>query len=161
MSVSKRLLWVNRACYPLGNIARVHTYVVTPDRGAAVKRFLVIAILPILVLALAIEASGDGAGVIQLVCIAILVYAVADLLVVLFRQPHSVLAIETTGAALAVLTSGDASLLADLVRRIALAIENPDTEFHVRVEELTVNTKNYTGDTVNIIGGRDHTGIVK
>lgn len=97
----------------------------------------------------------------RFVSLVVLVYALADMLIILFRPEHSVLAIETTGAAIALLTSRDASVLADLVRRIALAIENPDADFHVQVEQLTVNMKNYTGDTVNIVGGRDHKGIVK
>ncbi|MFC9702285.1 DUF6232 family protein [Streptomyces sp. NPDC056943] len=161
VSVSRSLLWVNRACYPLGNIARVHTYVVVPDRWAAVKRFLAIVVLPVLVLSVTSGESDEGVAIARFVSLAVLVFALADMLIVLFRPEHSVLAIETTGVAIALLTSRDASVLSDLVRRIALAIENPEADFHVQVEQLTVNMKNYTGDTVNIVGGRDHKGIVK
>ncbi|MFD3661327.1 DUF6232 family protein [Streptomyces sp. NPDC058659] len=164
MSVSKRLLWVDRACYPLENIARVHTFVVAPDRGAALMTFLKRLAPTLLVLAFVgayEQENGEDLGVIRFLCLAFLVYSLVDLLIILFGAPHTVLAIETTGTAFALLTNRDPGVLTELVRRIARAIENPDTEFHVQVQKVTVNMKNYTGDTVNIFGGHGHKGILK
>ncbi|MFD0149204.1 DUF6232 family protein [Streptomyces sp. NPDC055721] len=162
VSVSKRLLWVNGACYPLRNIARVHTFVVQPDRGAALMTFLKRLIPTLLVLAVVgafEDESGEGLEIVRFLCLAFLVYALVDLLIVLFGASHSVLAIETTGSPIALVTSREGPVLVDLVRRISDAIENPDAEFRVRVERLTVNMRNYTGDTVNMIGGRNNTGV--
>ncbi|MFF8834230.1 DUF6232 family protein [Streptomyces sp. NPDC015130] len=164
MSVRKRLLWVNDACYPLRNIARVHTFVVSPDRGAAMMRFL--KRLAVVVLGLAVvgafgEDLGDALDMIRFVLICFLVYALVDMLIVVCGASHTVLAVETTGDPVALVTSREKEVLADLVRQIADAIENPEAEFQVRVERLTVNMKNYTGDTVNMIGGHNNTGVSK
>ena len=164
VTVSKRLLWVDGACYPLENIARVHIFVVAPDRGAALMTFvkrLVPTLLVLAVIGAFEEDSGESLDFIRFLCLAFLVYAVVDLLIVLFAASHTVLAIETTGVPFALLTNRDPLVLMDLVRRIAHAIENPETEFHVRVQKLTINMKNYTGDTVNIFGGHGHKGIIK
>ncbi|MFI9748335.1 DUF6232 family protein [Streptomyces sp. NPDC052494] len=162
MSVSKRLLWVNGACYPLRNLARVHTFIVQPARGAAMMTFLKRLIPTLLVLAVVgafEEDSGESLDFIRFLCLAFLVYALVDLLIVLFGASYSVLAIETTGEPKALVTSREKAVLVDLVRRISDAIENPDAEFRVRVERLTVNMRNYTGDTVNMIGGSNNTGV--
>src|SRR5947208_1333284 len=40
LRVSKRILWIGAAVYPLQNIARVYTFVLRPKRKEAVLRFL-------------------------------------------------------------------------------------------------------------------------
>ncbi|MEU7070785.1 DUF6232 family protein [Streptomyces narbonensis] len=161
MSVSKRLLWVNGACYPLGNLARVHTFVVSPDRGAALMRFLIRLAVTLLALAVVdgLGVDSDSMDVVRFFVLGFLVYALVDMLVVVCGASHTVLAIETTGEAKALVTSREKEVLRDLVRRIADAIENPEAEFHVEVERLTINMRNYTGDTVNMIGGHNNTGV--
>ncbi|WP_272922410.1 DUF6232 family protein [Streptomyces sp. SID685] len=40
LRVSKRILWIGRAVYPLANIARVYSFMLRPRRKEAVLRFL-------------------------------------------------------------------------------------------------------------------------
>ncbi|MFJ3927121.1 DUF6232 family protein [Streptomyces sp. NPDC090022] len=40
LTITKRLLWVGAAAYPLQNVVRVYTFVLQPRRGEAVLRFL-------------------------------------------------------------------------------------------------------------------------
>ncbi|WP_408057766.1 hypothetical protein OG542_16910 [Streptomyces violaceus] len=74
-----------------------------------------------------------------------------------------VLAIEAAGPSTAMVTSRTPQHLDQLVGDVAGALENPDTEFQVTVEQLTINspTNYHFGDNVNMHGGSGNTGIVK
>jgi Family of unknown function (DUF6232) len=171
LAVSKRLLWVDGACYPLHNIARVHTLTIHPRRKEAVLRFLKrSAITAAVTVALAIigslAASGSddaGGGLLALVYLggtAAGVYSFVEMILVLTAQPHFVLAVETSGPSQAVVTSRDARLLTGLVGRIAHAIENPEAEFRVTVDRVTISPRNYYfGDNVNMYGGNGNVGM--
>ena len=169
--VSKRLLWVGGACYPLGNIARVHTLTIHPRRKDAVVRFFKrAAIIGAVTIALSIIGGltmlGDhdaGSGLLTLVYLgaaAATIYSFVEMTQVLSAQPHFVLAVETSGPSQAVVTSPNPHLLNQLVGQIAHAIENPETEFQVKVESITVSPKNYYfGDNVNMFGGSGNVGM--
>lgn len=73
---------------------------------------------------------------------------------------HYVLAVETSGPSTAVVTSHRPELLNQLVGQIAHAIENPETEFAVKVESISISPRNYHfGDNVNMYGGSGNVGI--
>lgn len=170
--VSKRLLWVGGACYPLGNIARVHTLTIHPRRKEAVVRFFkrsaiigaVTIALTIIGGALALLGNrGTGGGLLTLVYLgaaAAAIYSFVEMTQVLSAQPHFVLAVETAGPSQAVVTSQNPHLLNQLVGQIADAIENPEAEFRVKVESITISPKNYYfGDNVNMFGGSGNVGM--
>ncbi|MEU0384526.1 DUF6232 family protein [Streptomyces chartreusis] len=187
LRVSKRLLWVGAAAYPLRNIARVYTFTLRPKRKEAVFRFfartgiiLAVAIgLSIIggLISLANEAgdsgmspyegdpsSGGGSGLIIFVWVcsgAALIYFFVDMLSVVTAPSHYVLAIETAGPSTAMVTSRTPEHLDQLVGYVAGALENPDTEFQVTVEQLTINspTNYHFGDNVNMYGGSGNVGI--
>ncbi|MFD7921376.1 DUF6232 family protein [Streptomyces sp. NPDC059740] len=172
MRISKRLLWVGDAAYPLHNIARIHTFTLLPRRQEAVTRFLkrVGLTLPALFfttlmvgLATLTSDSGDTfLTLIWLVGVAALIYYLADLIIVLMAPSHYVLAVETSGPSTAVVTSQNPGHLRQLAQYLANALENPDTEFHVQVETITFNPQNYYfGDSVNMYGGSGNTGMAK
>jgi hypothetical protein len=173
LRVSKRILWIGSAVYPLHNIARVYTFLLRPKRKEAVMRFLrytagtavvgFIAMLPGLP-SLALGGSDSGAAgyvtFIWFVAAFAELYFLIDMFSVLTAAPHHVLAVETSGASTALVTSRDKRYLEQLVGRISHAIENPDTEFRVTVESLTVSPTNYYfGDNVNMYGGNGNVGI--
>ncbi|WKE70321.1 MULTISPECIES: DUF6232 family protein [unclassified Streptomyces] len=175
LRVSKRILWIGRAVYPLANIARVYSFVLRPRRKEAVLRFLrysagTIAIAMLVMLpslpALALGGS-DGqsgaAGYVVLVWLLALgaeIFFLVDMLGVLTASPQHVLAVETSGASTALVTSPDPRYLDQLVDQLSYAIEHPDTEFRVTVQSLTVSPRNYYfGDNVNMYGGSGNTGI--
>ncbi|MFF2405950.1 DUF6232 family protein [Streptomyces sp. NPDC058092] len=171
LRVSKRLLWVGGAAYPLQNIARVYTLTIHPRRKEAIVRFcrnvaitLAVAIALTILGAVATIGSEDvGGGIITFVwyvTVAGLIYFVVELISVLTAQSHYVLAVETSGPSTAVVTSANREHLNQLVGYIAHAIENPETEFQVKVESITISPKNYYfGDNVNMYGGTGNVGM--
>ncbi|WP_308407379.1 DUF6232 family protein, partial [Streptomyces platensis] len=172
LRVSKRLLWVGDAYYPLQNVARVYTLTLHPRRAEAVllfaKRLLLLGMATVFLLLLAAttgfgSSGDDSGGLTALVVIAVgaaLVYSVVEMLKVLSAAPHFVLAVETTGSSSAVVTSPDPDQLRRLAHQIAHAIENPAAEFTVRVNTVDVSPKHYYfGDNVNMYGGTGNVGM--
>ncbi|MFF7732375.1 DUF6232 family protein [Streptomyces sp. NPDC007984] len=181
LRVHKRLLWVGGAAYPLRNIARVYTFTLRPKRKEAVFRFLTRTLIILAVgiglsiigglISLANSSSGpyesessSGGGLIVFVWIcsgAALIYFFVEMLSVVTAPSHYVLAVETAGPSTAMVTSPDPQHLDRLVGYVSGALENPDTEFQVTVERLTINspTNYHFGDSVNMYGGSGNTGI--
>lgn len=179
--VSKRLLWIGEAYYPLRNIARVYTLTIHPRRKEAVlrflKRLLITGFLVTLLLLLAafMEASAssgfsggssDSSGASVLATFAVIigiganVYFFVDMMKVLGAPPRFVLAVETSGASTAVIGGPPEGRLRQLAHQISDAIENPAAEFEVRIETLTVNPQHYYfGDNVNMYGGTGNVGV--
>ncbi|MEU9373133.1 DUF6232 family protein [Streptomyces sp. NPDC048255] len=175
LTVTRRLLWVGGAVYPLQNVARVYTFVLHPRRKEAVLLFLRRTALTILVamgftLFSAIagflsreQASFEGfLTFIWLVSVAALIYFLVEMAIVLSASSHFVMAVESNGQSTALVT-GHHDHLNHLVYQIAHAIENPDTELRVRVERLTISNPSnyYFGDTVNMYGGSANTGVAR
>ncbi|WP_328718368.1 DUF6232 family protein [Streptomyces sp. NBC_00247] len=173
LRVTKRLLWVGGAAYPLQNVARVYTFVLHPKRKEAVLLFLKRTALTVVVavaltlfgtiatfLARDDESFGGVMGFIWFVTVGGLVYYLVDMLAVLTASSHYVLAVESNGRSTALVT-GHPGHLDQLVHQIAHAIEHPDTELNVRVERLSISNPSnyYFGDTVNMYGGTGNTGM--
>ncbi|MEE1809726.1 DUF6232 family protein [Streptomyces sp. BE133] len=175
--ISKRLLWVHGAAYPLENIVRVYTFELTPRRGEAFTRFLRRGGFTLLLLFLLMwlsdsskgsygyGSSSDLEGAFQfflVVVVGMLIYFFAEMAGVVFAASHPVLAVETNGRSTALVT-GKREYLNGLVYSIAEAIDRPDAEFHASVTSLAItNYGNYHfGDSVNIYGGIGHTGVSK
>ncbi|MEW1694242.1 MULTISPECIES: DUF6232 family protein [unclassified Streptomyces] len=174
MVISKRLLWVHGAAYPLENIVRVYTFRLRPRRGEAFARFLKrggFTLLLILLLTWIGDSTGgygsssgieDFLGFALLVAGCLFVYFIGDMLAVVFAVSHPVLAVETNGRSTALVT-GRRDYLNGLVLTIAEAIDRPDAELHATVASLAItNYGNYHfGDSVNIYGGNGHTGVAR
>ncbi|MER6626941.1 DUF6232 family protein [Streptomyces sp. NPDC000987] len=171
LKVSRRLLWVGEAAYPLHNISRVHTFVLKPKRTEAVNEFLkwtaLTAVALVAVQAISQDASSRsqengsarGLGALGLV---VVIGLFVRMLKMWNTPPEHVLAVETASGSTSLVTLPDPAQLRQLVLYIVNAIENPGAEFHVRVASLQVNPKNYQfGDTVNMYGGLRNTGMVK
>ncbi|MBL1102838.1 DUF6232 family protein [Streptomyces coffeae] len=178
LRVSKRLLWIGDAYYPLHNVARVYTLTIQPRRKDAAllfaKRLLTIgAVTAILGLLAAVidgpsgdfgssDSSGSGglSVLVMVVAVAALIYSLVEMLTVLAAPAHFILAVETSGPSTAVVTSRWPDQLRQLARQIADAIENPEAEFQVRVETLNISPKHYYfGDNVNMYGGTGNVGM--
>ncbi|MGW7527848.1 DUF6232 family protein [Streptomyces sp. NPDC054783] len=176
LRVSKRILWIGAAVYPLQNIARVYTFVLRPKRKEAVLRFLrytavtlVVGFLAMLPGLLASINTGGGQGssgaagyvvFVWIVAAVAEIYFLIEMIGVLTAAPQHVLAVETSGASTALVTSQDPRYLDQIVGQISYAIDHPDVEFKVTVESLTVSPKNYYfGDNVNMYGGSGNVGI--
>lgn len=159
LRVSNRLLWVGEAVYPLHNIVRVQTFVLSPDRKKALADFAPwIALLLVFFAAFVMGANAAG----TLVTIVPAGLLIASLVRRLTRPDLYVMGVETSGTSVAVVTLADRAELRRLVARIVNAIEHPETEFSLPVAQLTVNIENYAhvGDTANI-NGSGNIGVMK
>ncbi|RNG16624.1 DUF6232 family protein [Streptomyces botrytidirepellens] len=179
LRVSKRLLWIGDAYYPLRNLARVYTLTIRPRRKEAVllfvKRLLIIgAVTTILaLLAAMIDSSsrggldsGDSGGsgglsvLVVIAAVAALIYSLVEMVSVLGAPAHFVLAIETSGPSTAVVSGRQPDQLRQLAHQIADAIENPEAEFTVHVDTISISPKHYYfGDNVNMYGGSGNVGM--
>ncbi|MFD8983604.1 DUF6232 family protein [Streptomyces sp. NPDC059564] len=173
LTVTKRLLWVGGAAYPLHNVARIYTFVLKPRRREAAVTFARRTALTLLA-ALAFTVFGTIAGFLSrgdgdfentiafvwFATVVALIYYFGDMMSVLTASSHFVLAVESNGQSTALVT-GRREQLNPLVHQIAYAIEHPDTELRVQVERLTISNPGnyYFGDTVNMYGGRGNTGV--
>ncbi|MEU8027716.1 DUF6232 family protein [Streptomyces sp. NPDC049099] len=176
LRVSKRILWIGAAVYPLANIARVYTFILRPRRKEAVLRFLrytagtlivgfiaMLPSLPSLTFGGGAEQHSGAAGYVTfiwIVAVCVEIYFLIDMFSVLTAAPHHVMAVETSGASTALVTSPDPRYLDQVVGQISYAIDHPEAEFKVTVESLTVSPRNYYfGDNVNMYGGSGNVGI--
>ncbi|MFG2330080.1 DUF6232 family protein [Streptomyces sp. NPDC048604] len=182
LKVSKRLLWVDDAAYPLHNIARVYTFTLVPARGRAFWVFLKRIVVMFLVVTALRWATDDGpfssgsdsydsygqddagpVAILWLVIACVFVFFLGDMLSVVLARSHFVLAVETNGPSTAVVTSRDRAYLKQLVHTITDSIDNPEFEFAVRVEPVLISkSENYNfGNQVNMYGGNGNSGVLK
>jgi hypothetical protein len=174
LRISKRLLWIGTAAYPLHNIARVYTFTLRPRRKDATLRFLkrigatvVVAMVVMLPALPAVMMSGGResglnafVGWVWFAVLGVGIYCVVDLFMVLLAQSHYVLAVETSGASSGLVTSRHPHHLDQLVGQISYAIDHPETEFQVTVERISISPNNYYfGDNVNMYGGTGNVGM--
>ncbi|MFE5483693.1 DUF6232 family protein [Streptomyces sp. NPDC056527] len=175
VKLSKRLLWVDGAAYPLQNIARVYTFTLHPRRAEAFVRFMkrmAVLVLVGLFLAFLTEENAFGSSSYEsdsdpvtpflwFIVVCLVIYFVGDMLSVVLAKSHFVLAVETSGPSQAVVTSRDRAYLRQLVHTLAEAIENPENEFAVKVERVMIsNPANYFfGNAVNMYGGNGNVGM--
>ncbi|MET8983792.1 DUF6232 family protein [Streptomyces sp. NPDC004539] len=160
--VSRRILWVGAEAYPLHNIARATTVRIEPRRMAAVGEFLGYALLLLIVSGVIVGAAGhgelndsDSETVRQLatfLCVGIGLLLIARLASVLVKPVYHALVIETAGAPYTALVGTDKAVVSGLVFQIMDAIDNPEAEFQVSVENYHI------GDKINMVGGNNNVG---
>jgi len=147
VSVSKRILHIGDAAYPLANIARVQAEPVKFVRWPAIRRFIIQAVIWI---ALGVAATfaikyavshGTGGlthdsqqrylGIVRIAAGALIALSLARLLYRLgptWRRQYALI-VETSGMANAVIINPSRGLITDLVGKITRALENPDQAY--------------------------------
>jgi hypothetical protein len=172
LKVSKRILWVAGAAYPVRGITRIHTFVLRPRIGEAFVSFLKWAVLTAVatVLLQALTTSRQTFSQYEdepqqwpwIVGALVAAILLVRLLAVMMQQPKHVLAVETASGSTALVTLPNPQFLHNLVHDLAAAIENPDSELHMLVDSLQINPSSYYfGDTVNMYGTHSSTGMKK
>jgi len=176
VEVSRRILHIGSAAYPLQNIARVQSQELEWVRWPAIKSFLKAFVIWILLgaaatAAIKVTASRQSGSTIALnqghyiaiawgVAAALIAISGIVLLVRLrgtWRQYYA-LVIDTAGSARAALVNPDRMIISSLVAKITKAIENPDDPAS-SFPPLTINNYNHVGDNVNV-NGTGNTGKV-
>jgi pSer/pThr/pTyr-binding forkhead associated (FHA) protein len=162
--VSRRILWVDDEAYPLQNIARAQTVELRRDRGAALWRYLKAMVCWVLLGAAATAAtefstrlsSSQGSNALHDAGVGVLVLALVlavistiRLIAVLLSRTYYALVIETSGTPSTALVSDDEAQVRQIVHGIISAIDNPQAEFEVKVENH--NYKHF-GDNITQYG---------
>ncbi|MEU0737926.1 DUF6232 family protein [Streptomyces sp. NPDC006134] len=156
--VSRRVLWLDGDAYPLQNIARARTAEIPPRRaeeagkafgiGIAMTLFGVIALWflgifpewgPVVFLTWTVKVGG-------IIFYLFLILAMAEICT---RKILYALVIETSGPPSTLIASESRAVVDDLVRKITDAIDDPQAEFQVTVENLQI------GDRIQQIGNHN------
>ncbi|MEU4120429.1 DUF6232 family protein [Kitasatospora sp. NPDC028055] len=153
VSVSRRVLWVGGDAYPLGNIARARQFMVVPRRSFAIRRFLrALGSLFALLLAISFVSEAQKNDSVKAVggwvVIALFALSVYRLVQRLRMKPLYKLIIETSSSSNTAVVSHDSAEVSTLIRLIMDAIDNPQAEFALQVENIHI------GDRINQYG--DH-----
>ncbi|MEV7782214.1 DUF6232 family protein [Kitasatospora sp. NPDC088351] len=153
--MSRRVLWVGADAYPLQNIARARRFEIVPRRGYAVRAFLKAEILVVVLGAVALaitENIGDSsspsglATFAALVVLALFVLNIVKLVRRLRRPILHQLVIETSSSSDTAVVSTDVKEVNHLIGLIMEAIDNPQAEFQLQVENVHI------GDQINQFG---------
>lgn len=156
------MLWVGSAAVPLRNITLVDAFRFQPSRWEAFVssvKWLIGAAL--LLAALAYVSQGDaisGGNSNTLLPLALIVLVVLAL-AALFKRPKPVLAVETAGGSMILLTLPNMDELRHIAAQIVYAIDHPEAEFTTVVHQYHSNQTNHFGPVVNMNGGRGNTGM--
>lgn len=175
VAVTRHILWVGAAAYPLAMIARVGTTVLVPEKAGAVLRLLrVIGVMTVFALVIELlsglsdsnrsSSSGgfDAAPFIVVAVVIVVVYFFAVTLPRLVQPRLYALSVDTAGTPSALLAWESPGPAQELQATITRAIENPQIEFQQFVTTVTIDRRHYqSGDSVNIYGGHGITGVSK
>ena len=143
VGVSRRILWIGSAAYPLSNIARAQTIEIAPNRARAVRVFLgeVLAVLALGwaattaagLVRVQVASRSDLRQIVLWVVLGLLVLAALRLLVTVWTRTYYAMVIETAGSPRTALVSRDRAEVLSLVRRTMEAIDDPAADFHQQV----------------------------
>ncbi|MFE0463957.1 DUF6232 family protein [Kitasatospora sp. NPDC058965] len=176
VAVTRRILWVGNAAYPLATVARVSVTTIVPNYGAAIRRFLKFAaivcltglgVLLLVTITNAARSSSDGSnngagGVVVSALILLAGYFGIDTLPVLLSRPLHAMAVDTAGPPTALVAWKRQEPAFALANAVTEAIENPQAEFQQLIQNTVVDMRRYHhGDNVNIYGGQGNTGVSK
>jgi len=148
--VSQRILWIGSEAYPLDNISRVGSLKWEPRRGHAIWKYVKFTVLMVALTIGALAALPAAASVpIALAAVALIVFKTIRLAEFLKLELYE-LNIETSGASRRAVISDDEKVISELVYRITQAINNPEKEFHMQIENY-----NQFGDNINQFGNQN------
>lgn len=150
VSVRNQVLWIGGEAYPVHNIARAQTVVLTPRRGRAIARFLVLLVLWLGLGSVALRVtSSDVPQEIVVGAVGLLIMInLINLVRRLARPRLYALVIETSGSPRTALVLKDERQLRAVVDNVMNAIDNPSLTMPPMVIE------NYVGSQVNVSGGQ-------
>lgn len=149
--VSKRILWFGSEAYPLPNITRTNTLTLEPQRGPAIRQYLLMVV--VVLFAMGIVASAAPGAIAALVIVAGVGWIVFRTirLVEFLKLTLYELVIETAAGSNRGLITDNPAVVTDLSFRITDAINNPHAEFQLQVENYKAgdNFTMFGTNTVN------------
>lgn len=175
VEVSRRILHIGSAAYPLQNIARVQSQELQFARWPAIRSFLKAAVT-LIVLGIAATvairfaanrqagstiAANQGHYIAITWAVATVLLAISAIVLVVHLLPtwrrYYALIIDTAGSARAALVTTERTKISDLVTKITRAIANPNDPTTIFQQIITNNS--HIGDNVQV-SGSGNTGKV-
>jgi hypothetical protein len=165
VGVSRRILWIGSAAYPLQNIARAQAIEIAPNRARAIRHYIaqvVIwlalgagAVVAIDIVEIPVAVDPDQLRrLASYVVFALVSISTIRVLVTLFTRTYYAMIIETAGNPQTALVSTDKREVSSLVRKTMDAIDNPAAEFHQQVQNITNIGEQYNLSGRHNIGKR-------
>jgi uncharacterized protein DUF6232 len=144
--VSKRILWFGSEAYPLPNITRTGTVTLEPDRRAAIRGFVTMTLVTLFVMSIvAGTTTGFVATLAVLAGLGWIGYRLYKLVEFLNLRLYE-LNVETAAASHRGVISDNPKVVTDLQDLITDAIDNPQAEFQVTVDNFQI------GDNFTMLG---------
>lgn len=143
--IKEQVLWIGTDAFPLRNVTATRRAVIEPDRWGAVKRSLksLLALFIFLVIAMIVGESVSGTlkELATLSAMAMFVILIV-VLVKRLRAPELYeLIIETASSVQTVVASPDFMKVGALDKQIMEAINNPQVEFQLQIENAHIGDK--------------------
>jgi hypothetical protein len=148
VEVSRRVLRIGTAAYPVRNIARAQTVALIPNREAAWRRYVVAVALWVILGVAAAVAVNKVTGLpnsgltalhgVEVAALVLVVISTIRLIVNLSARTFYALVIETAGTPSTALVSANPQEVTGLVNAIMEAIDDPAAEFHYHMENVQI-----------------------
>jgi heme/copper-type cytochrome/quinol oxidase subunit 2 len=176
VEVSRRILHIGSAVYPLQNIARVQSQELRFARWPAIRSFLKAAVILIVLgiaatVAIKFAANRQAGSTIAANqshyiaiawAVAVVLLAISAIVLLVRLLPtwrrYYALIIDTAGSARAALVTTERMKISDLVTKITRAIANPNDPTTI-FQPITITNNSHIGDNVQV-SGTGNTGKV-
>lgn len=135
--VSRRILWIGAAAYPLHNIARAQTVEIRPDRAGSVRSYLGQVVVWLGLGFAGAMLLGDQGALAAYVAVGLVAISTIRLGFALSARSYYALLIETSGSPQTALVTADRRQVTTIVQQTMEAIDNPSAEFHTQVNHVT------------------------
>lgn len=164
VGISRRVLRIGAAAYPVQNIARAQTVTLIPKRGTAWRHYVVAVMFWVILGVAAAVAVKKVTGLsnsgltalhcVEVAALVLLVVSTIRLIVKLSARTFYALVIETAGTPRTALVSANQREVTRLVDEIMEAIDDPAAEFHYHLENVQLGgTRIQAGRDAYTAGG--------
>lgn len=145
VKIQRQVLWIGSEAIPLRNVTATWRTAIEPDRGGAVKSFLksLLGLFIFMVIAGFVgESISDTLGALTPLLVMAGLVALVVVLVKRVCAPRlHRLIIEMASSAQAAVESSDPVKIETLEKQITEAINNPQAEFHLQIENAHIGDK--------------------
>jgi Family of unknown function (DUF6232) len=146
VGISRRVLRIGAAAYPVQNIARAQTVKLEPNRAKACRRFFAALVLWVTLGGAAAVAANKVTELsnseltalrgVEIAALVLVVVSTIRLIVKLSARTYYALVIETAGTPRTALVSAKQQEVSQLVDEIMAAVDDPAKEFHYHMENV-------------------------
>jgi hypothetical protein len=145
VKIENQVLWIGTDAYPLRNVTATRRHVIEADRRGSVKSFVKSVLALFVAMVISVTAGETFSQTLKELAPGVSVLVFLILVIVLVKRLRTpdvhVLSIETPSTAETVIASTDWIKVHALNKQITEAISDPNTEFHVQIENVHIGDK--------------------